>query len=81
MKPCNEIRAIAKQWEAYATTHRLNPTSGKTYKRAHSDFLAGVFAGYEALETDPPPMLVIIFATGRDLSDFVGGTNGNDDSD
>lgn len=79
MKVCNEIRTIAKQWDAYATTHRLNPTSGKTYQRAHSDFLAGVFAGYEALDTDAPPGLVVIFATGRDLLDFTGGgdTDGN----
>ena len=75
MQPCNELRTIAKQWEGYATTHRLNPASGKTYKRALSDFLSGVFAGYEALDTDPPPGLVVIFATGRDLLDFVQGEN------
>ena len=78
MKTCTEIRTIAKQWEAYATTHRLNPASGKTYQRAHSDFLAGVFAGYEALDTDPPQGLVVIFATGRDLLDFL---HGGDDAD
>lgn len=79
MKVCAEIRAIAQQWEGYATTHRLNPASGKTYKRAHSDFLAGVFAGYEALDTDAPPGLVLIFATGRDLMDFVDGGDDGDD--
>lgn len=73
MQVCEEIRAIAKQWEAYATTHRLNPASGKTYLRAHSDFLAGVFAGYEALDTDAPPGLVLIFATGRDLMELANG--------
>jgi len=79
MKVCNEVRTIARQWEGYATTHRLNPASGKTYKRALSDFLAGVFAGYEALDTDAPSGLVLIFATGRDLMDFVEG--GDDDDE
>jgi len=79
MTKCEELLTIAKQWDGYATTHRLNPTNGKTYKRAHADFLAGVFAGYEALDTDPPQGLVIYFATGRDLMDLIGGTeNGND---
>ena len=77
MQVCNEVRTIARQWESYATTHRLNPLSGKTYKRALSDFIAGVFAGYEALDTDAPQGLVLIFATGRDLMDFVEG--GDDD--
>ena len=81
MTKSEELQTIAKQWEGYATTHRLNPASGKTYKRAHSDFLAGVFAGYEALDTDPPQGLVIIFATGRDLMDFVDGGTTHDSTD
>jgi len=71
MQACEEIRRIAHLWDNYATNHRLYPANNKTYKRAHSDFLSGVLAGYDALDTDPPPTLVIIFATGRDLLDYV----------
>jgi hypothetical protein len=71
MQACEELVRIAHMWDTYATNHRLNPSNNKTYKRAHSDFLSGVLAGYDALDTDPPPILVIIFATGRDLLDYV----------
>lgn len=73
-----EIQAIANAWLDYATTHRLNPNSQKTYKRAQADFLAGALAAYAALNTDPPPRLVIAWASGRDFSGAMPSIDADD---
>jgi len=66
-----EIKKISCAWAEYVITHRLNPGSLRTYRRAQADFLAGVLACYAALETEAPVELVLALATGKDFANVL----------